>query len=181
MGQQQLAPFVHSRQALAVLALPGQDVDFVRGAISGNQIVTHRPSYINAILIQSRGQALPRACNQCLGRPGLRPFPVCLRVPGHFQGCCGNCKLREHGARCSFGAAGDDGGDGGDSGGRRTSSPSSDEDEEEQQQPPPPRRLGGPPAGGEEVVGCRHCRQSHCPCLKVRTKIFGCFACVRAC
>ncbi|KAI1159087.1 hypothetical protein F5B18DRAFT_638134 [Nemania serpens] len=30
-----------------------------------------------------------------------RPFPTCVRLPGHFGGCCGNCKWRDHAARCS--------------------------------------------------------------------------------
>ena len=33
--------------------------------------------------------------------PGLRPFPECRRAIGHFGGCCGNCKWRDHAARCS--------------------------------------------------------------------------------
>ena len=51
VGGQQLGAWVHSAQGLAVLALPGRDVPFVRGAITGQQVLTHRPSYINAILI----------------------------------------------------------------------------------------------------------------------------------
>ena len=51
VGQQQLAPYVHSPQGRALLALPGQDVVFVRGSIHPYQIGMHRPSYVNAILI----------------------------------------------------------------------------------------------------------------------------------
>ncbi|KAL8686414.1 MAG: hypothetical protein Q9218_007121 [Villophora microphyllina] len=98
---QQLGPWVHSPQGIAVLALPGRDVPFVRGAITGQQVLTHRPSYINAILIQSRGHQLHTACDACRGGAGLRPFPECRRTPGHFGGCCGNCKWRDHCARCS--------------------------------------------------------------------------------
>src|SRR2546430_2740347 len=50
---QQMAGFVHWPAGRAVLALPGQDVVFVLGAITPNQILQHQPSYINAILIQS--------------------------------------------------------------------------------------------------------------------------------
>ncbi|RSL88449.1 hypothetical protein CEP52_015216 [Fusarium oligoseptatum] len=29
------------------------------------------------------------------------PFPDCIRLPGHFSGSCGNCKWRDHAAKCS--------------------------------------------------------------------------------
>ena len=98
---QQLAPWAHSPQARAVLALPGRNVFFVRGAITPAQVEQHRPSYINAILIQSRGEVVPGGCSNCRISPGYRPFPECRRVPGHFGGCCGNCKWRDHAVRCS--------------------------------------------------------------------------------
>ena len=83
VGGQQMAAWVHSPQGRAVLALPGQDVVFVRGAITPNQVASHRPSYINAILIQSRGNVVLNPCTACQGsRPGLRPFPECRRLPG---------------------------------------------------------------------------------------------------
>lgn len=132
IGGQQLAPWVHSPQSQAVLALPGQDVPFVRGAISGNQIMTHRPSYINALLIQSRGRREEQACSACRDGPRLRPFPECARVPGHFGGAYGNCKWRDHTARCSVRDQK------GGTGGSHTGS---------QQRPPPPPSLGGG-AGG---------------------------------
>jgi hypothetical protein len=101
VGQQQMASFVHNTMGRAVLALPGQDVEFVRGSITPTQVGSHRPSYINAILIQSRGTAVQPACEACTAtRPGLRPFPECRRVAGHFGGACANCKWRDHGARC---------------------------------------------------------------------------------
>ena len=102
VGQQQLTPYVHSSQALRVLALPGQDVEFIRGCITPIQISTHRPSYLNAILIQSRGRTLGLPCLACRSeRSGLRPFPECRRVAGHFGGACANCKWRDHASRCS--------------------------------------------------------------------------------
>lgn len=109
VGQQQLAFWVHSPQARAVLALMGRDVEFVRGSITPIQVGSHRPSYINAILIQSRGRALENPCSACRSaRPGLRPFPSCRRVQGHFGGACANCKWRDHAARCSVRDEGDD-------------------------------------------------------------------------
>ncbi|EDN08635.1 predicted protein [Histoplasma mississippiense (nom. inval.)] len=76
VADQQLSPFTHSPQSRAVLALPGQDVPFVRGSMTELQVRSHRPSYINAILIQSRGRTEPHACLACRSaHPGLRPFP----------------------------------------------------------------------------------------------------------
>ena len=101
--QQQLASWVHGVPGNSVLALPGQHVDFVVGAIQPCQIGQHRASYINAILIQSQGQPPPQACTQCQSPcPGLRPFPVCHSLRGHFGGSCGNCKWRDYGSQCSL-------------------------------------------------------------------------------
>nr|KMM72624.1 hypothetical protein CPAG_08918 [Coccidioides posadasii RMSCC 3488] len=61
---QQLSPFAHSPQARAVLALPGQDVPFVRGSMNEYQVLSHQPSYINAILIQSHGRPKVFVCSQ---------------------------------------------------------------------------------------------------------------------
>jgi Protein of unknown function (DUF3716) len=39
-------------------------------------------------------------CGACAAdRPGLRPFPEYRHIQGHFGGCCGNCKWRDHAAR----------------------------------------------------------------------------------
>jgi hypothetical protein len=102
VGGQELAPWVHSAPAQAVLRLPGCSVAWVRGSITLPQILSHRPSYINAILIQSRGRPERRACLTCRRSiSGPRPFPECRRVPGHFGGACGNCKWRDHASRCT--------------------------------------------------------------------------------
>jgi hypothetical protein len=66
-----------------------------------------RDSYVNAFLIQSRGVLIPTPCDKCQRQMTMdrdayaAPFPVCIRLPGHFGGCCGNCKWRDHAARCS--------------------------------------------------------------------------------
>jgi hypothetical protein len=38
------------------------------------------------------------ALGNCLNyqRQGLCPFPECRHTLGHFGGCCGNCKWRDH-------------------------------------------------------------------------------------
>ena len=104
VGGQQLAPFCHNDLQRAVLALPGSNVLIVRGRLTPNQVGSHRPSYINAILIQSR-EVLRKgndACIDCRTNPNRGPFPFCHSLPWHFGGCCGNFKWRDHAARCSL-------------------------------------------------------------------------------
>ena len=150
VGNQELAGFCHARPSLAVLALPGQDVPFVLGAITANQIGSHRQSYVNAILIKSRGRAVQTACDQCLGRRGLRPFPECRRLPGHFGGCCANCKWPDHAVRCSL--YGDDGADSGDPD-NRLPPPRSRSRSPGDRRTPQRLRLPGPKQGERKLLG----------------------------
>ncbi len=86
----------------AILALPGQDVPYVTGRITQAQVASNRPSYINGILIQRAGAVHPQGnCLNCQRR-GLSPFTKCRRTQGHFGGCCGNCKWREHASQCPW-------------------------------------------------------------------------------
>jgi hypothetical protein len=102
VGGQQLRPFCHNALQLAVLALPGRDVEIVRGSMTGHQINTHRPSYINALLIASRGRPTMSPCGgSCQSSHGGRPFPRCIRLPGHFDGSCASCKWRDWASTCS--------------------------------------------------------------------------------
>lgn len=41
------------------------------------------------------------ACTAGLDDPGLRAFPECKGLSGYLGGACGNCKWRDHAARCS--------------------------------------------------------------------------------
>lgn len=100
VGGQELTPFVHSPRRLAVLALPGTSVAYHTDRIRPAQVLMHRMSYVNGLLIQSRGFVQNPACTRC--QRGLGPFPECLRVLGHFSGCCGNCKWPDFCARCRF-------------------------------------------------------------------------------
>lgn len=87
----------------ALLALPGRDVPYVPGAITMAQISSNRPSYINAVLIQRAGWVHPQGdCLNCQRRGTLRPFTECRRTPGHFGGCCGNCKWRDQARQCPW-------------------------------------------------------------------------------
>ncbi len=101
----QLAELCHTAEQQTVLAMPGRDVLVRTGTITPAQVRTHRPSYVNAILIQRAGALIPGGCNRCrLERPGLSPFPECRFVRGHYGNACGNCKWRDHAARCQHGA-----------------------------------------------------------------------------
>ena len=113
IGGQQLAPLCHNAIQRRVLALPGRDVSYVPGSITPQQVATHRPSYVNALLIQRAGVLIPGGCNRCRNSAGFRPFPECRFVRGEFGNACGNCKWRDHAARCLHGHGGDadDGGD----------------------------------------------------------------------
>jgi hypothetical protein len=76
------------------------------------------PRYINAILIQSRraSRTGDDACFQCHTNPDRGPFPECRSIDGHFGGCYGNCKWRDHAARCTLTFAQPDSDEGLDSG-----------------------------------------------------------------
>jgi hypothetical protein len=56
VANQELISYVHNSQTRKVLILSEQDVQFVRERIIFTQFDTHRSSYINDILIQSRDQ-----------------------------------------------------------------------------------------------------------------------------
>lgn len=103
VGGSQLAPFVHNTRQWALLGQPGQDVLIIRGSIRGYQLAMHRPSYVNSLLIASRGYEVRQPCSTCChARSSVpRPFPICVRVPGHFGGCCANCKWRDWADRCT--------------------------------------------------------------------------------
>jgi len=93
-------PLNHLQQA--ILQLPGRDVPYVAGSITIAQVQSNRPSYITAILIQRAGVVHPQGdCLNCQRR-GLRPFTECRRTQGHFGGCCGNCKWRDHARQCPW-------------------------------------------------------------------------------
>ena len=61
----QLDSYAHSPQSRVVLAVPGSLVQFVHGATTSRQIGTHRASYINAVLIQSRGATMVPPRTRC--------------------------------------------------------------------------------------------------------------------
>jgi hypothetical protein len=125
-----------------VLALPGHDVPFLVGRISVAQVASQRQSYINGLLIQSRGAVRGRRCTNC-ERGGLSPFPSCRRLFGHFGNACGNCKWRDHAIRCTDP-------DDSDLEGYEVSEP--DSDDPAPAPAPPPKRLRGAPSLSVEEV-----------------------------
>ncbi|RKU43972.1 hypothetical protein DL546_004993 [Coniochaeta pulveracea] len=71
----------------AIFRLPSREyIHFAQGWITARHIASNRPSYVNGLLIHSRGNDSPTACTQCAekrGKNALGPFLVCrvLRAP----------------------------------------------------------------------------------------------------
>lgn len=78
----------------------------MNGRVCWGQILGMRDSYINAFLIQSRGTRELVPCTLCAKKMAkdrssyAHPFPYCIRLPGHYKGCCGNCKWADHALKC---------------------------------------------------------------------------------
>jgi hypothetical protein len=97
----ELDQFAYGSLTRQLLAIPGYDVIHTPGTLNGQQLAGQRPSYINALLIQSRGYLLVQDCDHCVEMDVRRPFPFCVRMPGHFGGACANCKWPDYAHRCS--------------------------------------------------------------------------------
>jgi hypothetical protein len=97
----ELDQFAYGSLSRQLLAVPGFDVIHTPGALHGQQLASQRASYINALLIQSRGYLLIQDCDHCMEMDVRRPFPFCVRMPGYFGGACGNCKWPDKAHRCS--------------------------------------------------------------------------------
>ncbi|KAJ0418236.1 hypothetical protein BJY00DRAFT_315129 [Aspergillus carlsbadensis] len=68
------------------------------GALSEEQILTGRPSYINALLIASRGTQMAVPCT----RNRRRIFRDSIRIPGIWLGACAGCKWLDRAKVCGF-------------------------------------------------------------------------------
>ncbi|KAJ9152267.1 hypothetical protein NKR19_g4536 [Coniochaeta hoffmannii] len=78
---------------------------FVQGWITSRQIASQRPSYVNGLLIHSRGEDSPVSCDQCAdkrGKNALGPFLTCRVLPGNFHNSCSNCKWFDTTSACSL-------------------------------------------------------------------------------
>ena len=80
--------------------MPGRHPWHSDRRIKGKQISDGRPSYINALLIQSRGEPLKKPCTRCRNMDFLKPFPTCARLTGYFGGSCANCKWADKASLC---------------------------------------------------------------------------------
>ena len=94
-------PAVRQSKQRALWALPDRDIEAFAGRWQITNVV-RRDSYFNATLIQSRGDRTAPPCTRCARNPGRGPFVHCVRAPGHFDGCCGNCKWPDYARQCSY-------------------------------------------------------------------------------
>jgi hypothetical protein len=96
---------VHETQK-AIYRLPCREtIYFVQGWITARHVASQRPSYINGLLIHSRGQDSAISCVQCVERSAknaLGPFLTCRVLPGQFHNSCSNCKWFDNTSLCSL-------------------------------------------------------------------------------
>jgi len=96
---------VHEIQR-TIFKLPSRElIEFVQGWITARHIASRRPSYINGLLIHSRGDDAPVSCQQCTERRAkyaLGPFLSCRVLPGYFHNSCSNCKWFDNTSLCSL-------------------------------------------------------------------------------
>jgi hypothetical protein len=90
----------------AIFKLPSREfIYFVQGWITSRQIASRRPSYVNGLLIHSRGDDSPKSCDQCAekrGKNALGPFLTCRVLQGSFHDSCSNCKWFDTTSACSL-------------------------------------------------------------------------------
>lgn len=78
---------------------------FVQGWITARHIASKRPSYVNGLLIHSRGQDASTSCAQCAEKRvknAIGPFLVCRVLPGKYHNSCSNCKWFDNTSVCSL-------------------------------------------------------------------------------
>ncbi|KXX73340.1 hypothetical protein MMYC01_210442 [Madurella mycetomatis] len=96
---------VHETQR-TIFRMPSREtIYFVQGWITARHIASQRPSYVNGLLIHSRGQDAPVSCLQCTERRAkhaLGPFLTCRVLPGSFHDSCSNCKWFDNTSACSL-------------------------------------------------------------------------------
>jgi hypothetical protein len=96
---------VHETQR-AIFRLPSREtILFVQGWITAKHIASQRPSYVNGLLIHSRGQDAPVSCLQCTekrAKNALGPFLTCRVLPGSYHNSCSNCKWFDNTSTCSL-------------------------------------------------------------------------------
>lgn len=103
-GNKALQELCHTNEQKEVWRFPSYEFEVVEGSLKVSQFLTHRPSYVNALLIASRGIKVPSVCTN--NKKGV--FPESVRLPGWWGGCCAGCKWMDGAAKCSYGVPGED-------------------------------------------------------------------------
>jgi len=99
------AALVHDTQRLIFRQPSREVIYFVQGWITARHIASQRPSYVNGLLIHSRGQDAPLSCVQCTERRrknALGPFLTCRILPESYHNSCSNCKWFDNTSACSL-------------------------------------------------------------------------------
>ncbi|AEO61535.1 hypothetical protein MYCTH_2311782 [Thermothelomyces thermophilus ATCC 42464] len=96
---------VHETQR-NIFRMPSREtILFVQGWITAKHIASQRPSYVNGLLIHSRGQDAAVSCVQCAekrAKGALGPFLTCRVLPGSYHNSCSNCKWFDNTSACSL-------------------------------------------------------------------------------
>ncbi len=96
---------IHETQR-AILRMPSREtLLFVQGWITAKHIASQRPSYVNGLLVHSRGHDAPVSCVQCAekrAKNALGPFLTCRVLPGSYHNSCSNCKWFDNTSTCSL-------------------------------------------------------------------------------
>ncbi|KAI9704577.1 MAG: hypothetical protein M1820_005490 [Bogoriella megaspora] len=78
---------------------------YANSSVTQERLDTYRQSYVNGVIIQSRGLVNKTSCEACakMERKGrCRPFADCRSMAGFWKGACANCKWNENGQRCTL-------------------------------------------------------------------------------
>ncbi|PWY76987.1 hypothetical protein BO70DRAFT_256324, partial [Aspergillus heteromorphus CBS 117.55] len=102
-GNEVLRQLCHTDVQKEVWRFPSYEFIIRNGSLSVAQVRTWRPSYVNAILIASRGVRQPAPCNNITHSVFFKN----IRLPGFWDGCCAGCKWKDHGARCAYASKGE--------------------------------------------------------------------------
>lgn len=97
-GNEALRTFCHTTAQKEVWRFPAFEFAVRKGSLSVAQIRTGRASYVNALLIASRGLRQHTACE----KNTRAVFGEDVRVPGFWGGSCAGCKWRDGAASCSY-------------------------------------------------------------------------------
>ncbi|KAL3435104.1 hypothetical protein BDV09DRAFT_185238 [Aspergillus tetrazonus] len=97
-GDRALFDLCHNNVQREVWRFPSYEFVVRVGALTVKQVRTARPSYVNAILIASRGVKTRESCSMNT----RSVFGEHVRIPGYWNGACAGCKWKDGGARCDF-------------------------------------------------------------------------------